>query len=325
MKYFKRYCHTVFFNGAILHLIALGDFGEYLYTYSVKISVKGIRAFLIIVSIILSNVLAFGADNCLKIHFIDVGEGDSVLIETPEGQTILADGGNLITGFKVVEYLRGNNVRKIDHLIFTHPHFDHIGGAFFILQMLQVGNIYDNGEYLDKSVDIYRWYDILVRKNKNYTTLKVNKTLPLGSVTLNVLWPAQSGINSDFNANSMVLMCKYDKFRCLLTGDLTVDGEKKLLEQGVNLKADVLKIGHHGAADANCADFLKNIAPKIAILSVDTANIRGYPDSELDDRIENLGIRMYRTDRDGNIILNIYARKDKEPLIELKTIMGQMQ
>ncbi len=276
---------------------------------------KKIRILIVFIFFISLFACAFGQEAKLKLHFIDVGEGDAILIELANGKTCLIDTGNLITGFKVVKYLEKRGVRDLDYLIFTHPDIDHIGGAFFILQMLKAKNISDNGQDLSevtKYSDIYRWYADLVRKDKNYRSLKTKDILFLGDVTLRVLWPPQSLLLSDSNANSLVIMLEYGKFRCLLTGDLTILGERKLLEEKVDLKADVLKIGHHGASDANCQEFLKAVSPRVAILSVNRANIRGYPAEEAISRLRKLGIQLYRTDEDGDIILSICPSKYKE-------------
>lgn len=274
---------------------------------------RKIYILLIFILLILYPISTFGDVKNLRIHFLDVGEGDSILIETPEGENILVDTGNLISGYKVVKYLKQNKIQTLDYLILTHPDLDHIGGAFFILQMLKVKNIYDNGQnLLDNYSNIYRWYEELVRKDKNYKTLKAKDALYIGDVTLKVLWPPQSFFSSDFNTNSLVIMLKYEKFRCLLTGDLTIIGEREILKEKIDLKADVLKVGHHGANDANSEEFLMAVAPRIAILSVNRVNIRGYPAEEVISRLRKLGIQLYRTDEDGDIILSICPSKYKE-------------
>jgi competence protein ComEC len=282
---------------------------------------KKIRIIVLFIFFISFLACAFAQEPDLKIHFIDVGEGDSVLIEAPDGEAALVDAGNLISGYRVLEYLKKRNIQILDYLIFTHPHPDHIGGAFFVLQMIDVESIYDNGQDLTdiaKSIDMYRWYEELVRSSSNYKVLKAEDNLLLGDITLSVLWPPQPPIFSDFNANSLVMVLKYGKFRCLLTGDLTSVSERKLLEQGIDLKADVLKVGHHGAKDASCQEFLRSVSPRMAIISVNAANIRGYPSGEVVDRLNKGGIELYRTDRDGDVTLSVYQLKDDEYEIRIK-------
>jgi len=244
----------------------------------------------------------------LKIHFIDVGEGDSILIEAPSGEVALVDSGNFIRGVKVAEYLKKNNINSLDHFILTHLHLDHIGGAFYLFQTLEVRNIYDNGSDLQESSgqdDTYRWYSDLIRMSNKYIMLGAGDSLNLGQVKLKVLWPAKPFISSDFNANSLVIMVEYKGFRCLLTGDLTTISEKELLKGNINLKANVLKVGHHGFKDASSKDFLKAISAKISIISVNKDNIRGYPSLEALSRLKGSGAEIYRTDKVGDIVVQV--------------------
>lgn len=253
------------------------------------------------------------ADQQLEIHFIDVGEGDSVLVETPKGEIVLIDTGNLISGHKLAEYLKKNKVEKIDHLIFTHPHLDHIGGSFFIVQEFQIDNIYDNGEDLSslaKEQDAYRWYEDLVREDKRYRVLMAGNQLLAGEVSFKVLWPWELSVESDFNTNSLVVMIKYKDFRCLLMADATIEVERELLKKREALRADILKVGHHGSYDASSFEFLKAIFPQVAIVSVDNDNIRGYPSQDVLSRLEKMGVSIYRTDLAGTIVLRVNSKED---------------
>jgi len=259
---------------------------------------------LIFVSVTLST--AFADSQLLKIHFLDVGEGDSILIEAPNGETALIDAGNLITGSKVVRYLNNENIYDLDHFILTHPHLDHIGGAFSILQMIEVKNIYGNGEdlvALTRKSDVYRWYDDLVRKSNKYSVLEAGDSLALGEVKLKVLWPPKPLIFSDFNANSLIIVVEYKTLVCLLTGDLTAPAEAELLKKESRLEAGILKVGHHGSIDASSKEFLKAVSPKISVVSVDKDNIRGYPSSEVIQRLRKVSPEVYRTDINGDIII----------------------
>jgi competence protein ComEC len=247
------------------------------------------------------------ADEAGTIHFIDVGEGDSILLET-QGKTALIDTGNLISGPLLVKYLKEKGVEKLNHLIITHPHPDHIGGVFFILPMLKVEKIHDNGQDLSgvrKTCAIYRWYEDLVRERKNYAVLISGDSLTLGKLNLEVLWPPEPPTSSDFNAFSLVIVVSHGNFSYLLTGDLTAPGERELLKRGVSLKADVLKVGHHGSGDATTEEFLEAVSPEIAVVSVDRDNFWGYPSARVLERLRKAGIKVYRTDRDGDIILKI--------------------
>jgi len=243
----------------------------------------------------------------LKIHFIDVGEGEATLIETPNAENILIDSGNLITGFKLMKYLNQRNIERIDHLILTHPHLDHIGGSFLIAQSFPVENVYDNGEDLSDllpGADIYRWYSELIRKRANYRALGASDRLLAGGLTLELLWPGKPFLGSDFNINSLVVMIKYKAFRCLLMADATVEVEKALLKKG-ELGAKLLKVGHHGSNDASHSEFLRAVSPEVSIISVNKNNIRGYPAEEVLVRLREVGSSVYRTDRDKTVIVTV--------------------
>ena len=247
------------------------------------------------------------SDEAGRIHFINVGEGDSILLKN-QGKSALIDTGNLISGPRLVKYLKEKGVEKLDYLIITHPHPDHIGGVFFILPMLKVEKIYDNGQDLGgvrKTCAIYRWYEDLVRKRENYAVLISGDSLTVGDLALEVLWPLEPPTSSDFNAFSLVILVSHGSFSCLLTGDLTAPGERELLKRGVSLKADVLKVGHHGAEDATTEEFLEAVSPRMAVISVDEDNVWGYPSEKVLERLEKAGVKVYRTDRDGDIVLKI--------------------
>ena len=267
-----------------------------------------IRGLFVFVLFIFCNISFFADASSLRIHFLDVGEGDSILIQTSKDKTILVDAGNLITGFKVVEYLKKNNIHNLDYLIFTHSHLDHIGGAFFVVQMMEVKKVYDNGDDiagLVQSQDVYRWYEQLVRKSSKYSVAKAEDTFLFDEVILKVLWPYHPFIFSNFNSNSLVIMIEHKSFRCLLAGDLTVEGEKGLLKKIGDLKADVLKVGHHGNDDATSQDFLRKVSPALAIISVNKDNIRGYPSEKVLQKMRNSKIKVYRTDKDGSIVITV--------------------
>ena len=234
-----------------------------------------------------------------KIFFLNVGEGEAIYIETPNTQKVLIDSGNLISGYKVVNFLKRKGIEEIDFLIITHPHLDHMGGIFHVLQHIKVKRCYDNGQPLPKNNDIYRWYNDLFRKD-NYKPLKAGEKIILGNVIINVLSPEK--FTSDWNANSLVLKINYGETSFLLMGDANIKVEKMLLEKNINLKADVLKVGHHGAKDASSERFIEAVSPQYAVISIDENNIRGYPAVSVIKRFQNKGIKLFFTYRDGDII-----------------------
>jgi competence protein ComEC len=264
---------------------------------------KKIITLVIIIIFLFLATFAFAAE-ALKISFIDVGDGDAILIQTPN-QNALIDTAGLLYGQKLSEYLKENNAVKLNYLIITHPHLDHMGGAFFIVPELAIGEIFDNGQDLDDNEDIYRWYKKLIRKRDNYRILKAGDSLSMDGASLEVLWPKQPNQHKSFNANSLVIMLNYKKFNCLLTGDFNQLGEKELLQEGLDLKANLLKVGHHGYFDATSSAFLDAVSPQIAIISVDAKNIRGAPSEVTLKQLNERKIKVYRTDKNGNIVVTV--------------------
>jgi len=255
-----------------------------------------------------SQSFAASDDKKLKIHFIDVGEGDSILIEAPDSKSILIDAGNLITGHKVVKYLKERGITYLDHLIFTHLDLDHIGGSFFVVQNFDIGRIYDTGqdfEGTDKKSDPHRWYKDLIRSNDGYTIIKEGDNIELGEANLDILWPNETTIQSNYNFNSLAIMVKYKSFRCLLAADLPMAAEKELLKKDYILKSDVLKVGHHGSDYANSFSFLQNVLPKISIISVDEDNLNQYPSEKTIDKLMKIDSEIYYTYKSGDIVVII--------------------
>ncbi|MGK7345307.1 MAG: ComEC/Rec2 family competence protein [Candidatus Nitrospinota bacterium M3_3B_026] len=273
------------------------------------------------ISIALILILAAPASAAekLSIRFLDAGEGDSILIAAPGGQTALVDTGNLISGHDVTERLIGLGVDKIDHLILTHPHMDHVGGVFHVMRRIETARVYDNGENLSElaaSSDFYRWYGGLVRESGRYAVLRAGDFIGMGDVRLKILWPPEKLFSPALNPDSMVILVEYGKFRALLAGDLVTEGEEGLMGTGADLAADVLKVGHHGSIHASSGKFLKAVLPSVAVISVDEGNVRGYPSGEVMERLRGIGAKVHRTGRDGEI----FVSAGPDGVMEVKTL-----
>jgi competence protein ComEC len=239
------------------------------------------------------------------ISFINVGEGDSTLIQS-QNQSILIDTGNLITGDKVRKYLDNNSIKNLNRIIFTHPHADHIGGAFQIVQNFNFEHIHDNAESLSNThEDIYRWYSDLVRIDKKYAPLSKGDKFQIGNAKFHVLAPKRINMTKDWNTNSLVLLISIGDTRILMMGDGNFETEKILLEDNVNIKSDILKVGHHAASDSSATEFLNYVKPKFSVVSVNQNNIRGYPSKDSINRLSSIS-KVLRTDEQGNIIIDIY-------------------
>lgn len=245
------------------------------------------------------------AQEPLELHFIDVGEGDAILIQY-KNNNLLIDTGNLLSGYKLVDYLIKNKVSEIKYLIITHPHPDHMAGVFFILPKFPVQEIYDNGQSLNDADDMERSYKMLVRSNKNYRPLKKWDRLELDGVSLEVIWPERPDSGVSYNENSLVIKLNYqDKFRCLLIGDFNNAGEDKLLKEKAGLKADILKVGHHGAIDALSEDFLSAVSPKIAIITSGIKSKAGIFSAVTASLLAKKNVKTYRTQNYGDIIISV--------------------
>jgi len=201
-------------------------------------------------------------------------------------------------------------VKKLDILIITHPHLDHAGGVFHILQQIKANALYDNGQELDNDsdYDIYRWYSSIYR-NGNYRALKAGDSIPMGKVVINILWPYR--FTSDWNENTLVLKIIYGETSFILMGDANTGIEKSLLKNSTGLKANLLKIGHHGAKDASSEEFIKAVSPEYAVISADKDNAKGDPDSDVTERLKNNGVKIFSTYRDGDIAFESDGKKIK--------------
>ncbi|MFC1809789.1 ComEC/Rec2 family competence protein [Candidatus Omnitrophota bacterium] len=278
----------------------------------------------ILLCLLLLNISSVTAgDDSVSIHFIDVKEGEATLIITPQKNTILIDTGNLITGYTVLSFLKKHSISSIDHLILTHPHPDHMGGAFLLLQAIEVKHVYDNAQNIAKEIydqPLYRWYDTLVRKRKNYSPLFRGDTIDIDNVRLSIIWPpAASARLKGFNQRSLALFIRYNSFSLLHTGDITQSIENDLLNLKTLLNATVLKVGHHGHNDASSPAFLTAIMPRASIISIDKNNVNGYPSPETIKRLEELNSLVYQTALHGTISLVInedgtfITQTEKEP------------
>jgi competence protein ComEC len=240
----------------------------------------------------------------LFVFFLDVGEGEAVYIETPGREKILIDAGNLITGAQVVRFLRNRDVGALDMLIVTHPHLDHMGGVFHILDSIDVRARFDNGQLLySDSIgtcdsDAYRWYGTIFRK-ENYRALCAGDSIVLGKVVLEVLSPSELG--PSWNENSLVIKAMYGDTSFLFMGDAGKNVEKALVGDGLDLRAEVIKLGHHGSSDTAGEGFLSEVSPEYAVISIDKGNIRGYPDPLVVKRLQDRGIEVLTTYNEGTL------------------------
>lgn len=261
-------------------------------------------AYLLLYLLVSSPDRSLGDCNGLKLDFIAVGEGDAIVLETPNREVSIIDTGNPATVFKVVRFLQERNIKTISKLILSHPHLDHIGGVFTLLNLFDVKSIFDNGEALGgapSDPDFFRWYGEFVRSRSSYTSLKSNDVLRQDDMSLRVLSPPDVHYSTDWNTNSLVLHIRYGEFRALLMGDANHRTERYLLEMNEPLRSTLLKAGHHGASDTALPEFINRVSPSAVVISVNKDNIRGYPDKKTLRRFTHAGADIFRTDVLGSI------------------------
>lgn len=234
----------------------------------------------------------------LKVHFLDVGQGDSIFIELPTNETILIDASIKDASNKIINYLREENVSKIDYVFATHPHSDHIGGMSAVIKAFDIGKI-----YMPKAVTTTKTYEnlLLTIKDKN---LKIkaakagNTIIDTDDLKLVVLAPNQDSYES-LNNYSIVLKLTYKEKSFLFMGDAETLSEKEITG---DIQADVLKVGHHGSRTSTSQAFLNKVNPSYAVISVGLNNDYKHPHQEVIDRLEKKNIKIYRTDQNGDII-----------------------
>lgn len=269
--------------------------------------------YLILILIIILSILFTGCINIsdvasmngetkdLKVHYIDVGQGDAILIQK-DGENMLIDAGENEYGEVVVDYLKKNNVSKIDYIIGTHPHSDHIGGLDTVIQNFDINKvIMPKVNHTTKTFE-----DVLLaikEKDLKLTLPKVGNTYQLGDAKWTILSPNREEYDS-LNNYSIVIRLESKNNSFLFTGDAESQSEKEMLESNERsaLAADVLKIGHHGSSSSTTDEFLQAVQPKCAVIQLGRDNSYGHPHKETLEKLEKNQIEVFRTDLNGTII-----------------------
>lgn len=232
----------------------------------------------------------------IRVHFIDVGQGDSVLIQAPSSN-ILIDGGERNSG--VVDYLNSIGIKELDMVIGTHAHADHIGGLIDVLNSFKVREVIDPGAI--HTTRTFEEYLMTIDKlNIKFTEGRAGMVRDLGDeVKLEILHPAH--VNTDkVNNTSIVTRLTYGKVSFLFTGDAEVEAEEEILSRDQNIKSTILKVGHHGSNTSTSSEFLRKVSPEVAVIMVGN-NEYGHPHREVLDRLRLTDV--YRTDLHGNIVI----------------------
>jgi competence protein ComEC len=238
----------------------------------------------------------------LSVYFLDVGQGDSTLFVL-DGKTILIDAGETDMGDRVVSDLKALGVNRIDLLVATHPHSDHIGGMQAVLAAFPVGQVLDAG--LPYSSSQYEHFlETIDRKDIPYRVGEQGQTIDVDpTLRVLVLSPPAQRIGEDPNINSLVLRISYGTIDFLMTGDMEGEEEDALISSGNPLDAEILKVGHHGSSSSTSPAFLARVSPEVGVLFVGADNPYGHPHKETLDLLKDRGVTLYCTDLDGTIVV----------------------
>ena len=236
----------------------------------------------------------------MQVHFIDVGQGDSILIESPSGKTMLIDGGVKGAGQQIVSYLKELGINKLDIVVATHPDADHIGGLIPVLDNMTIEQFYDSGK-VHTSQTFEEMLTRIDEKNIPYHVPKIGDDIEFDK-DVNVKVLNANDQATDNNDASIVLKMTYGNVSFLLTGDAGVALEKEMLQYDV--KATVLKAGHHGSNTSSSEEFIQAVKPEVTILSYGEDNKYGHPHAEIVDRLQAIGSKIYATADLGTITVS---------------------
>lgn len=265
----------------------------------------------------------------LQIDFINVGQGDAMLVHTPAGRKYLIDAGVQVSTAQarqekrelVHQYLAEKRVTRLDGIVVTHPHNDHLGGIVPVLRLFQVDQIWECGSKID-TVTFQDYQDLCENRRIRRITAKAGDILDWGDeLFVQVLHPtgiSQSQKFSDLNNMSITLLIRYGKINTLLTGDIEEDAQHDIAEYGRDLGCQIVKIPHHGSDTSLFLPFLKFLKAKVGIIQVGKANPFRHPaEATINLYSAQLGIKLYRNDRNGNIRAIIRGNTEQDFEIEV--------
>lgn len=244
-----------------------------------------------------TDVRAAAPETTMAVHFIDVGQGLAVLVQSA-GQNLLYDGGDQSHAGQVVSYLQQQNVQNLDYLISSHYDEDHLGGLVDCISTFSVSHVFGS-DYIHDS-DLFRTF--MNTATGNAITVEypaVGDTFDFGTGSFTVLAP--NGISQNSNDNSVVIKLENGSTSFIFTGDAEETSEQDMISTGRNLDCDVLCIGHHGSASSTTWDFLEASSPAYAVISCGTDNQYHHPSAETMGRLSDMGIPVFRTDKQGTI------------------------
>lgn len=236
----------------------------------------------------------------LKIIYIDVGQADASLIIQGE-HSMLIDAGNNYDGEMVCQLIEEEGIEKLDMIIGSHPHADHIGGLTDVIGRFEIGQLFmprvtTTTRIFEEVLDAIEAHDLSI------TTPVVGNEYDLGSASWQIIAP-NAGDYNNLNDFSIGIRLAFGDHHFLFTGDAEDRSEREMLKNGLDLAAQVLHVGHHGSRTSSRTDFLKAVDPQYAVISVGEGNSYGLPHPEVTQRFAEMGITVYRTDLHGTVVL----------------------
>lgn len=242
-------------------------------------------------------------NNSFKVHYIDVDQGDAILIQV-NNKNLLIDSSTSSAKDKFLNYLDKLKIKKLDYIIATHPHEDHIGNMYKVIEKYDIGELYAP-KVTSSTATFKKMMNSLNSKNKKVNVIKKGtNTINLGdNVKFEIFSPIKTNYGDNLNNYSPIIKITYKSTSFLFTGDAEVNVENEVLDSNVDLKSDVLKVGHHGSSSSTSDDFLNAVNPKFAIISCGKDNKYGHPHKETLSKLNANNITVYRTDNNGTIIL----------------------
>jgi competence protein ComEC len=239
--------------------------------------------------------------NPLRVHFIDVGQGDCSLIQCPDGSTILVDGGRIWTYPFLIDYLRDAGVEKIDLMVVSHPHGDHYGGLIKVLKTFPVATILDSGK--EDTTEHYQRYLETVKSlpEVGFKLARAGDRYSFGKVGILIIHPSSRLLSTPNNC-SIIFRLTYGGSSFLFTGDAERKAEQEAMRRGFNLRSAVLKVGHHGSRTSTGPAFLSRVSPRWAVIPAGEDNSYGHPHPEVTRRLKMRGTRIYQTGVQGTVL-----------------------
>ena len=241
-------------------------------------------------------------DGEIRVHFIDVGQGESILVQSRQ-HNILIDAGLPAAASIVIAYLEGLGISSLDYAIATHPHNDHIGGMPAVLDRFTVHNFW-MPNVMHETAAFERLLEALERNHTYITTIEAGTRISTGIINMIVVSPIEGAIHGNLNDHSIVLHMTYGSTSFLFTGDAETPAEMQMIAGELPIRSNVLSVGHHGSRTSTTEMFLDAVMPQIAVISLGANNQFGHPHRYVISRLEERGIKILRTDELGTIVIS---------------------